>query len=91
MSPFYLIGLVKQFKNSSSLNLMIFNPFTNRLFDNTTKLNSRAFYQRSESYLHTRNAIMLNYTYNFKIGKDINLQKRNSEQNIEENINKLPF
>ncbi|HEY4786401.1 MAG TPA: outer membrane beta-barrel family protein, partial [Bacteroidales bacterium] len=91
MSPFYLFGLVKQFKNSSSLNVMIFNPFTDKLFDNTTTLNTSAFYQRSESYLHLRGAIMVNYTYNFKIGKDINRQKRSSDQDIEENINKLPF
>jgi hypothetical protein len=91
MSPFYLVGLVKQFKNNMSLNLMMFNPFTDRLFDYKTKLNSNTFQQNSESYLHLRNAIMINLTYNFKIGKDINLQKRSVEQNIEDGMNRLPF
>lgn len=91
MSPFYLVGLVKQFKNNMSLNLLMFNPFTDRLFDSKSKLNTSAFAQNSETYLHLRNAIMINFTYNFKLGKDINLQKRSVEQNIEEGINRLPF
>jgi outer membrane receptor protein involved in Fe transport len=90
-SPFYLVGIVKQFKNNSSLNLMVFNPFAEKFFDNTTTINNQNLYQRSETYMHLKNAIMLSYSYNFKIGKAINLQKHNIEENNEENGNKLPF
>jgi hypothetical protein len=90
-SAFYLLGVVKQFENNSSLRVMFLNPFANKMFDNTSTLNSAGIYQRTESYLNMRNAIMLNYTYTFKIGKNINLQKRNGEQDSEDTSNKLPF
>jgi outer membrane receptor protein involved in Fe transport len=89
-SPFYIVGLIKQFKNNSSLNVLVFNPFAKKFFDNKTTLNSSSFYQSTESYMNVKNAIIINYTYSFKIGKDINLQKREAEQ-MEDNINKLPF
>ena len=89
-SPFYIIGLVKQFKNNSSVNVLVFNPFADKIFENKTTLNSTAFHQTSDSYLHLQNGIMINYTYNFKVGKNINLEKHD-EQNNEENGTKLPF
>jgi hypothetical protein len=90
-SPFILVGLMKQFKNNSSLRLMMFNPFGNKMFNNITTLRNNESYQRTESYMNVKNAIMLNYTYNFKIGKDIKAQKPNSEQENEDNGNKMPF
>lgn len=90
--PFYLIGLVKQFKNNSNLRLMVFNPFANKKFNyTTTTIRSENIYQTTDSYLNLKNAIVLVYIYNFNIGKAVNLQKRNSEQDNEDNANKVPF
>ncbi len=90
-SPFYLAGISKQFKNNSSLTILAFNPFADKFFKNTVTLNNSSFYQRSISYMDMKNAIMINYSYNFKVGKDVKVQKQETEQNIEENNVKLPF
>lgn len=91
MSPFYFVGLVKQFKNNSSLNLIAFNPFASRFFDSTVTLNNNSVYQRTETYMKTTAAFVLMYSYNFKVGKSIEKQKRNVEQSVEDNGFKLPF
>lgn len=90
-SPFYLAGIVKQFKNNSSLTILAFNPFADKFFKNTATINNASFYQRTESFMNMKNAILLNYSYNFRVGKDISRQKGNTEQNGEENNVKLPF
>ncbi|WP_243349498.1 outer membrane beta-barrel protein [Parabacteroides sp. FAFU027] len=90
-SPFYLAGIVKQFKNNSSLTILAFNPFAENFFKSTTTLNNSSFYQRSQTFMNMKNAFLINYSYNFKLGKDVKAQKQETEQNIEENNIKLPF
>jgi len=92
MTPFYLVGLVKQFKNNSSLNIIAFNPFASKFFDSTVTLRNNSIYQRTETFLNTTAAFVLQYTYNFKIGKSIEKQKHNVDQPADDNSNfKLPF
>ena len=90
-SPFYFAGFVKQFKNNSSLNIIAFNPFASKFFDNKVTLRNDLVYQQSESYLGMKAAFVLIYSYNFKIGKSIDKQKHNVEQQVEEGGFKLPF
>lgn len=90
-APFYLLGLSKQFKNNSSLTLLALNPFAKRLFYSSSVIDNSYLYQKTESYMGFRNAFMINYSINFKVGKDLNLQKRTQEQNQDDSILKLPF
>jgi outer membrane receptor protein involved in Fe transport len=90
-SPFYFVGFVKQFKNNSSLNIIAFNPFASKFFDNKVTLRNDLVYQQSESYLGMKAAFVLMYSYNFKIGKSVDKQKHNVEQQVEEGGFKLPF
>ncbi|MFA5045482.1 MAG: outer membrane beta-barrel family protein [Paludibacter sp.] len=90
-APFYLLGLSKQFKNNSSLTLLALNPFARRMFYNSSVIDNSYLYQKTESYMGFRNAFMINYSINFKVGKDLNLQKLNQEQNQDDNMLKLPF
>ncbi|MDP4239338.1 MAG: outer membrane beta-barrel family protein [Bacteroidota bacterium] len=90
-SPFYFVGLVKQFKNNSSLNIIAFNPFAAKFFDNTVTLRNNSVYQRTESYMGMTTAFVIMYSYNFKIGKSIEKQKHTVEQQVEESGFKLPF
>ena len=91
-SPFYLLGLVKQFKNNSSLNIIAFNPFATKFFDSKSTLRNNTFYQQTDTYMKTTAAFVLMYSYNFKVGKSIEKQKRNVEQQpAEDNGFKLPF
>ena len=90
-APFNIIGISKQFKNNSSLTIMAFNPFASQNFYNTSTIENGTLYQRTESYMNFRNAFVINYSINFKVGKDINSQKFNPEQTQEENNFKLPF
>jgi hypothetical protein len=91
MSPFYIVGIIKQFKNNSTLNFMAFNPFAKRFFDNTVTLQNNTINQRTESYMNLKNAFVVMYSYNFKVGKSVEKQKRNVEQQGEDNGFKLPF
>ncbi|MDR3651470.1 MAG: outer membrane beta-barrel family protein [Paludibacter sp.] len=92
MSPFYFLGLVKQFKNNSSLNIIAFNPFASRFFDSTSTLNNNAVYQSTDTYMKTQAAFVVMYSYNFKVGKSVDKQKHNVEQQVEDNNGfKLPF
>jgi len=91
-SPFYLLGLVKQFKNNSSLNIIAFNPFATKFFDSKSTLRNNTIYQQSDTYMKTTAAFVLVYSYNFKVGKSIEKQKHNVEQQpAEDNGFKLPF
>ena len=90
-SPFYLAGLVKQFKNNSTLTVISFNPFASKFFDSTSTLRNNLIYQRTDTYMKTTAAIVLMYSYNFKVGKSVDKQKHNVEQQVEENGFKLPF
>jgi hypothetical protein len=88
--PSYMVGLVKQF-GTCSLRVLAINPFGNYLNKQTATLRSSSIYQVTDSYMKIKNVIMLNFTYNFKIGKDINRQKANSESESDDNQLKLPF
>nr|MBP6663126.1 TonB-dependent receptor [Paludibacter sp.] len=90
MSPFYIFGLIKQFKNNSSLTLLSFNPFAKNFFDSKATMQNSNVYQRTETYMKTQVAFAVAYSYNFKIGKSIEKQKRNIEQQIEEGGFKIP-
>ncbi|MDD4967966.1 MAG: outer membrane beta-barrel family protein [Paludibacter sp.] len=91
MSPFYFVGLVKQFKNNSTLNIIAFNPFASRFFDSTSALRSNSIFQQTNTYMKTTAAFAVMYSYNFKVGKSIEKQKRNLEQPVEDSNFKLPF
>jgi len=92
MSPFYFLGLVKQFKNNSTLNIIAFNPFASKFFDSTSTLRNNTIYQKTDTYMKTTAAFVLVYSYNFKVGKSIEKQKHNVEQQpVEDNGFKLPF
>lgn len=90
MSPFYLLGLIKQFKNNSSLTLLSFNPFSSKFFNSKATVQNNSFYQQTDTYMKAQVAFAVAYSYNFKIGKSIEKQKRNVEQSIEEGGFKLP-
>lgn len=92
MSPFYIVGLVKQFKNNSSLTLLSFNPFARNFFDSKATLRNSTIYQLTDTYMKSQVAFAVAYSYNFKIGKTIDKQKHNVDQPAEDNNNfKLPF
>ena len=92
MSPFYLAGLIKQFKNNSTLTLIAFNPFASKFFDSKVTLRNNSVYQRTETYLGMKTAFVVAYSYNFKIGKSIDKQKHNVDQPMEDGgAIKLPF
>ena len=92
MSPFYIVGLVKQFKNNSSLTLLSFNPFARNFFDSKATLRNSTIYQLTDTYMKSQVAFAVAYSYNFKIGKTIDKQKHNVDQPAEDNSNfKLPF
>ena len=91
MSPFYFAGLVKQFKNNSTLTVISFNPFASRFFDSKATLRNNLIYQQTDTYMKTTAAFVVMYTYNFKVGKSVDKQKHNVDQPAEENAFKLPF
>ena len=91
MSPFYFVGLVKQFKNNSTLNILAFNPFASRFFNSTATLNTNSVTQRTDTYMKTQAAFAIMYSYNFKVGKSEEKQKHTVDQQMEENGFKLPF
>jgi len=90
-APFNIFGISKQFKNNSSLTLLAFNPFASKNFYNTSTIDNDVLYQRSESYMDLKRLFMINYSINFKVGKDLKVQKRGEEQTPEDNGIKLPF
>jgi hypothetical protein len=90
MSPFYILGLIKQFKNNSTLTVIAFNPFATKFFDSTATLQNNSVYQRTETYMKMQTAFAVAYSYNFKIGKSVDKQKHNVEQQVEEGGFKLP-
>ncbi|MFT3752177.1 MAG: outer membrane beta-barrel protein [Paludibacter sp.] len=90
-TPFNLFGISKQFKNNSSLTLLAFNPFASKNFYNSSTIDNGTLYQYSESYMDLKRMFMINYSINFKVGKDLKVQKRGEEQTQEDNGIKLPF
>ena len=91
-SPFYFAGLVKQFKNNSTLAVLSFNPFAGKFFDSKATLRNNSIYQQTDTYMKTIAAFVVQYTYNFKVGKTVDKQKHNVDQPAEENsFIKMPF
>jgi len=90
MSPFYIAGLIKQFKNNSSLTLLSINPFASKFFDSKSTLQNNSVYQRTEMYMNTKAAFIVMYSYNFKVGKSVEKQKHSNDQQVEDNLIKLP-
>jgi len=90
-SPFYMVGFYKQFKNNSTLTVISYNPFATKFFDSTSTLRNKLIYQQTDTYMKSRAAFILVYSYNFKVGKSVEKQKHNVDQPIEDNGFKLPF
>lgn len=90
MSPFYFFGLIKQFKNNSTLSFLSFNPFSSKFFNSEATLRSSSIYQRTTTYMNSQVAFAVGYSYNFKIGKSVDKQKRTIEQQVEEGVFKMP-
>jgi hypothetical protein len=89
-SPFYMAGLIKQFKNNSSIYFFALNPFASKFSDNTTTIRNSSIYQKQNYSIKQTSGLMLEYVYQFKVGKSIEKQKHNVEQQMQDNVIKLP-
>jgi hypothetical protein len=69
--------------------IMAINPLGGHVNKNTTTLKNEAIYQRTDSHIMLKNAIILTFTYNFKSGKEISARKSTGDQ--EENRMPLSF
>jgi len=90
-SGFYMGGVSKQFNTNHSVRLFVFNPFSDKFFDNKTTIRNYNLYQRQESYMNSNCSLMLMYAYSFKLGKTIDKTKHSVEQQVQDNIIKLPI
>jgi len=90
-SGFYMGGVSKQFKTNHSVRLFVFNPFSDKFFDNKTTIRNYNLYQRQASYMNSNFSLMLMYAYSFKLGKTIDKTKHSVEQQVQDNIMKLPI
>jgi hypothetical protein len=89
-SGFYMAGISKQFKNNSTIRLFAFNPFSPHFFDSRSTIQNSSMYQSTNNYMNKEYGFMLMYAYNFKVGKSIDKQKHNVEQQIQNDILKMP-
>jgi hypothetical protein len=89
-APFYMAGISKQFKNNSTIRLFAFNSFATKFFDNTITISNSSFYQKQNSYMDMSYGIMVMFAYNFKVGKSIEKQKHTVEEQLQDNIIKMP-
>lgn len=89
-SAFYMVGISKQFKNNSTIRFFLFNPFASHFFDSKTTIRNKSIYQRQNYYMDMKYGFMLMYAYNFKVGKTIDKQKHNVEQQAEDSMLKIP-
>ena len=89
-SGFYMGGINKQFKTNHSIRLFAFNPFSRKFFNSETTIRNSSFYQRQNSYMNSQGSFMLMYAYSFKLGKTIDKAKHSVEQQVQDNIMKLP-
>jgi outer membrane receptor protein involved in Fe transport len=79
-SMMYLVGLGKQFKNNSTLRLMVYNPFANYFFRSSSIINTSSLYQVSSNYLHKDYGFMLMYVYSFKLGSTMKERAKRTEE-----------
>lgn len=91
-SMMYLIGLGKQFKNNSTLRLMVYNPFSNYFFKSTSTIRNNNFTQVSNNYLRKDYGFMLLYVYSFKLGNTIveRAKRTESQQDSSNPLLKMP-
>jgi len=89
-SPFSMVGVGKQFNSNHTFRLFAFNPLANKFFNNKTTISNSSFYQRQNMYMNMGSGLMLMYIYNFKVGRSIEKQKHNVEQQMQDNIIKIP-
>lgn len=90
-SPFYMLGGGKQFKGNHTVRLFFFNPFLGKFFDSKSTIRNNTVYQQSDYYLKSNLSFMLMYAYSFKLGKTIEKEKHNVEQQLQDNIIKMPI
>jgi outer membrane receptor protein involved in Fe transport len=89
-SPFSMFGIGKQLNSSNTFRLFAFNPFASKFFNNTTTISNNSLYQKQNLYMNMGSGLMLMYIYNFKVGKSIDKQKHNVEQQVQDNLIKIP-
>jgi hypothetical protein len=87
--PMYYLGLRRPVFGTGSVMIMAINPLGGHVNKNTTTLKNEAIYQRTDSHIMLKNAIILTFTYNFKSGKEISARKSTGDQ--EENRMPLSF
>jgi hypothetical protein len=90
-SCFYMAGISKQLNTNHTIRLFAFNPFSDRFFENKTTIRNTNLYQRQNSYMNSDCTLMFMYAYSFKLGKIINKKKHSVEQQVQDNIIKLPI
>jgi hypothetical protein len=78
--PMYYLGLQRQVLKTGSIRLMAINPFGDYVNKSSTITRSESLYQRTDSHMMIKNAILLTLTYNFKSGKDVSSQKNSGGQ-----------
>ncbi len=91
-SMMYLLGLGKQFKNNSTLRLMVYNPFSNYFFKSTSTIRNNNFTQVSNNYLRKDYGFMLLYVYSFKMGSTMKERAKRTEeqQDVSNPMLKMP-
>ncbi len=91
-SMMYLLGLGKQFKNNSTLRLMVYNPFSKYFFKSTSTISTNNFTQVSNNYLRKDYGFMLLYVYSFKLGNTIveRAKRTEDQQNESSPMLKMP-
>jgi len=89
-SGFFMCGIMKQIKTNHSLRLMAFNPFADKFFNSETTIRNDALYQRQNTYMKSQGSFMLMYVYSFKLGKTFDKAKHGVEQQVQDNLIKLP-
>ena len=91
-SMMYLLGLGKQFKNNSTLRLMVYNPFSNYFFKSTSTIRNNNFTQVSNNYLRKDYGFMLLYVYSFKLGNNMveRAKRTEDQQNSSNPLLKMP-
>lgn len=90
-SGMYFLGLGKQFKNNSSVRFLAFNPFSNNFYKTTTTIKTGSLYQVQHMNIKKDYGFMLMYVYSFKVGKSIDRQKRDADQQPQNNLLNLPI
>lgn len=89
-SPFYLFGIMKQFKNNSAIKIMMFNPLSNEMFRSKYTINNSDLFEVSNSYMKMKNIVLFNYSKTFKTGKKLSKNTDKATPDEKDNIS-MPF